>query len=139
MTLLEDLLGTITGGSGKLDSSAIGKLLGDLFERNGGLEGLMRMFSQSGLGDSFASWVGSGENQAVSAGQLKSTLGHDQLSALAERLGIDPDQTSGILAETLPQVIDRMTPGGELGGRAGRTDDLGSLLADLFGDTTGRS
>ncbi len=48
-----------------------------------GLGGLLQRFQQSGLGDVINSWIGPGQNQSISPGQLGSTLGRDVLSSLA--------------------------------------------------------
>lgn len=111
MGLLDSVLGSLGGGSGSnplLDS--VMQIVND----NGGIGGLAEKFQQGGLGELAKSWISTGENLPVSAEQLQSVLGSDQLSALAGKLGMDADQLSGQLTEYLPQVIDKLTPNGEV-------------------------
>ena len=98
---------------------------------SGGLGGLVEQFNEKGLGDTVSSWVGSGENLPISADQISQVLGSGEISRIAEQLGVSPEETSGGLAEVLPQVVDRLTPEGSV-----PSDDLLSqglsLLADKF-------
>ena len=48
----------------------------------GGLGGLVEKFQQAGLGDVVGSWIGTGQNQPISADQLSSVLGSDALLSL---------------------------------------------------------
>jgi uncharacterized protein YidB (DUF937 family) len=92
MGLLDSILGTAeaksdaaTGGSNQLVGA-----LGGLLTQNGGIQGLMDKFSQGGLGETFCSWVGLGENHAISPDQIQKVLGSQQVSAVAAKLGVDP-------------------------------------------------
>lgn len=96
----------------------------------GGLGGLLQQLQQAGLGDAVQSWVGSGQNQPVSGEQLQAALGGDQISALAQQAGLPVGEMAGQLAHWLPQVVDKLTPNGELPAGGG---DLGSALGGLLG------
>jgi uncharacterized protein YidB (DUF937 family) len=80
----------------------------------GGLDTLVGMFRQNGLGELVDSWVGSGRNLPISSDQLQSVLGSQQVQELARGLGLDSSQVSGALADLLPQVIDKLTPHGQV-------------------------
>jgi uncharacterized protein YidB (DUF937 family) len=123
MGLLDGLL----GGGG--DGSPVGAITDLLGSQEGGLGGLLSAFEQGGLGEMAKSWVSSGENLPVSADQIQTVLSSGVLADFASRLGIDPKQAAGTLAEVLPQVIDQLTPGGKLpaGGLGGVADLLGKL------------
>ena len=76
MGLLDSILGAATGkteGSGGA-AQLIG-VLGGLFAQSGGLQGLANKFAQSGQGNAVQSWVGLGENQAISSDQIQTALG----------------------------------------------------------------
>ncbi|RXZ43968.1 YidB family protein [Crenobacter cavernae] len=107
---LWDQLGGLFGSEEGGVSGAVQQLL----ERNGGLSGLVEKFQQGGLSEVVGSWVGTGENLPVSAEQIQSVLGNEQVTALAEKVGIDPQQLSANLAEYLPQLVDKLTPNGAL-------------------------
>jgi len=84
------------------------------------------------LADQVASWVSTGQNLPISAEQLQSVLGNEQVQAIAQKLGFTPQEVSAHLAELLPQVIDKLTPdgnvpqGGSLAGLLGGLKDASS-------------
>ncbi|WP_435382724.1 YidB family protein [Crenobacter oryzisoli] len=113
MGLLDQLTGMLSGGGGEGQGGVAGAV-SSLLESQGGVAGLVEKFQQGGLGDVVASWVGTGENQPVSADQIQQVLGSEQVNALASQLGLDPQQLSQGLSEYLPQVIDKLTPNGQV-------------------------
>lgn len=80
----------------------------------GGLSGLVDKFTQSGLGDIAASWVGKGENKPISPDQVVEALGQDKVDELAEEAGIPKEKGAEVLSEVLPNVVNEMTPDGEV-------------------------
>lgn len=129
MGLLDGLLGGAAQGAGSEAISAIGGLLQN---HEGGLGGLLGQLEQSGLGGVAASWVGTGENLPISADQIQTALSSPMIAQFAEKMGIDPQQAAGQIAQLLPQVVDQLTPNGQVpeGG-------LGGMLGGLMGKLTG--
>jgi len=74
--------------------------------------------------------VGTGANLPISAEQLQSVLGGDTLGRLAEQTGLSHSDLGQQLSQLLPQVVDHLTPNGEL--PAGGAD-LGSMVSGLLG------
>ncbi|KJV32142.1 hypothetical protein VI06_05865 [Aquitalea magnusonii] len=107
---LFDQLGGLLGGSGNEMTGAVAGLL----EQHGGLSGLLEKFNSGGMGELVSSWVGNGSNLPVSAEQIQQVLGSEQVSALAQKFGLDPQQLSQGLADYLPQAVDKLTPDGQL-------------------------
>lgn len=132
MGLFDSILSAITGNSGNAEGHPIGDALQSLLAQNGGIQGLMNKFSQGGLGDVFSSWIGMGENKSISADQIQGLLGSEQLQGLASKLGVDPSQASGFLADYLPKIVDKMTPSGQLDPNADTSAGLASLLPSLL-------
>lgn len=100
-----------------------------------GLTGLVDQFRNGGLGDAVNSWVGTGENQPVSAEAIQQVLGATQLGDIASRFGISNEQVSSGLATVLPQLINHLTPNGTVDGNSNALIEAGlSLLkGKLFG------
>src|SRR5215472_7852214 len=73
------------GSQPATDTSDAGGMLG-------GLGGLLNKLEQGGLGDVTKSWVGSGQNQPVSPGQLGSALGPSIIKMLAQKSGIPEEE-----------------------------------------------
>lgn len=94
--LVKGVVGMLTSGSG------------------GGLTGLVDKLNQSGLGDVAASWIGKGDNKPISASQLIDAFGQEKIDELAKEAGIPPEKGAEVLSEVLPNVVNEMTPDGEV-------------------------
>ncbi|MBN3819571.1 DUF937 domain-containing protein [Paraburkholderia sp. Se-20369] len=136
---LLDIVGGLIGGQagGNSQSALLSAALELINNQPGGLNGLIDKFKAGGAGDIIGSWVGTGENQPISPDTLQNVLGSDAVGALASKVGIDPGQVSGILAQVLPHVVNGATPNGEVpaGGQLDTSNVLGTLtqLAGMFG------
>lgn len=111
MGLLDDIIGGLSGrgaGNPMLDS-----VLG-MINQSGGIGGLAQSFRDKGLGGLMDSWISTGHNLPISAEQIQRVLGNEQVAALAVKLGIPHEQIASHLSELLPQVIDKLTPGGQV-------------------------
>ena len=76
--------------------------------------GLVGNLKEKGLGDVAESWLGDGENQSISADQLKDALGAEQVTEAAAELGTDENSLLGGLQAALPQLVDKASSGGSL-------------------------
>lgn len=129
--LLADKMGDQSGGM----MEAISGLTGGKLD----MASLMGKLKEGGLGDQVESWMGDGENAPVSADELKSALGEEQLAAASEKMGLDSDATAQKLSEALPDLADKFSGGGSMLDVAGLTDKLGGLsgLTDKVGGAAG--
>lgn len=114
MGLLDSVVGALAGGQGGGNSGLVDVVMQLIYNQPGGLGGLVQSFQQGGLAEVVNSWVSTGQNMPVSAEQLQAVLGGGQLQNIAAQLGVSSEQASGSLAELLPQVVDKLTPDGQL-------------------------
>ncbi len=121
--LLADKLGDKAGG--------IMEALSGMTGGNLDMGSLMGKLTEGGLGEQVQSWMGDGENQAVSADQLKSALGEEQIAAASEKMGLDADSTAQQLSEALPNLADKFSGGGSMLDAAGLMDKLGGASGAL--------
>jgi uncharacterized protein YidB (DUF937 family) len=133
MGLLDSVVGALGQGGGAGGQGDLMGVVASLLDSNGpggGLAGLVARFQQGGLGDVVQSWIATGPNLPVSADQLGQVLGKDTLSSLAGQLGLPQGDLAQQLSSLLPQVVDRLTPDGQLpqGGAMGNLGDLGNVL-----------
>jgi uncharacterized protein YidB (DUF937 family) len=116
MGLLDEIVSKVSSMLGRDEGEQSGLLEGVLqmldSKGSGGLGGLVQSFQEKGLGDIISSWIGTGENQPISADQIQQVLGSDVIQNIAAKAGIAPEEMSGKLAEFLPGVIDKLTPDG---------------------------
>jgi uncharacterized protein YidB (DUF937 family) len=80
----------------------------------GGLGGLLNKLQQGGLGNIANSWVGSGQNQQVSPGQLGSALGPSIIKMLSQKSGLSEEEITQQLSQVLPGLVDKLTPNGRM-------------------------
>ncbi|MCB1391477.1 MAG: DUF937 domain-containing protein [Rhodobacteraceae bacterium] len=107
MGLLDGILGGLVG-------AGAARVIEQVVQNNGGVQGLISNFERNGLGAIAQSWVGTGQNETVSPDQLRQALGPDALSNLAATTGLDPQALLAQLSQHLPNAIDRLTPGGRM-------------------------
>jgi uncharacterized protein YidB (DUF937 family) len=119
MGLLDQIAGQLTGNSGghNEESGSQGNLVGGvmaLINSAGGLPALLQKFQASGLGDKVTSWVGHGENQPVSPSEVRDAIGQDGIDQVAQQGGTTSEEASAGLARYLPQIVDKLTPNGQV-------------------------
>ena len=151
MGLLDGIVGNILGnlrGAGQQGGGALGGVLNQLggqqaggsanalmqialqlIQQQGGLGGLVKHLQGAGLGQQVSSWVGTGANADVDAGQLGLALSGSGLGALARQFGLSPADAGSGLAKLLPELVDHFTPNGEVPTDA--NDMISQLLAGL--------
>ncbi len=108
--------GVLFGGKGQTASASAQPRTdtSDPGEVLGGLGGLVNKLKQGGLGDVVNSWVGSGQNQPVSPGQLGSALGPNIMKTVSQMTGISEDDLTKQLSQVLPGLVDKLTPNGRM-------------------------
>jgi uncharacterized protein YidB (DUF937 family) len=128
------------GGLGGVLGSALGGALGGGAGAGGagglaGMGALIEQFQRSGLGDVMGSWVGTGQNLPISPDQLGNVLGSDKIAGMASQLGMQPGDLLGQLSQMLPEVVDKLTPNGQVPQHAdlGNLGQLGGLLSGMLG------
>lgn len=95
----------------------------------GGLGGIMDAFQKGGLGHIADSWVSQGDNMPVSGDQISHVFGQDKIASMASQLGMSHGEVSGGLAQILPQLINHVTPNGQVPQDHSMIQDaLGSLF-----------
>ena len=127
MGLFDSVAGAVLGKLGGQQGS-MAQVAMEMFNNNGGLSGIVDKFKQGGLSEQVASWVGTGENIAVSPEQISSVMGEGAIVDMAAKFGLSPEVLSAQIAQYLPTVVDKLTPNGEVNAESG-----GGLLSSVLG------
>src|SRR5262245_20363139 len=90
----------------------------------GGIGAMLEQFQRAGYGEQARSWVSTGLNVSISREILAQVFGRDGLAQIASQAGLSEQQASAGLTEVLPEVVDRLTPQGEV-------PDLDALAASV--------
>ena len=76
------------------------------------LPGLVAALEKGGLGPQVQSWLGNGQNMPITADQLKAVLGNTQVQEFARHMGLPVDQVLQLMAQYLPEIVDKASPNG---------------------------
>jgi uncharacterized protein YidB (DUF937 family) len=114
---LEDVLGGLMGGRG---GGGGGGTMGALMPvlagllASGGLSKILGGLKANGLSAQADSWVGTGANEPVSGKDIEQAAGREQIQQVAQQLGVSESQAAEVVAQALPEVVDKVSPEGEL-------------------------
>jgi uncharacterized protein YidB (DUF937 family) len=111
-----DLGGMLKGALGQMEGAALPVALNALLAKTQyhDLNGLVTALQQGGLDAQVKSWLGNGANLPVTADQLKAVLGNSQVQEFARHLGLPVGQTLNVLAQYLPDIVDKASPHGTI-------------------------
>ena len=128
---LSQILGGLTGSRSGSGSAGTGgnmllQLALSMLQQNGGLDGVLGKFRQSGMAQQADSWVSTGPNMGISPEQLQQVLGSGALGDIASKLGMQREEASSAMSQVLPEVINQLTPRGEI------TEESNSSIADAL-------
>ena len=131
MGLLDGLAGNLMGNAlGSLGgrNSAVSSIIQMIQNQPGGIAGLAEKFQQGGLGNLVQSWIGTGQNLPVTGNQIQNVVGSDVIDDFAQKLGVPAETASAHLADLFPQIVDQLTPNGQVPAQ----NDLLSMGAGLL-------
>jgi uncharacterized protein YidB (DUF937 family) len=130
MGLFDSLLGSVLGGGDKTQMLAtLATTLIANHSSGNGLNGLVQQFEQQGLGHLVQSWVGNGANLPITPAQVQQVLGSQYVQQFAQQHGIDLNTASANIAQILPQLVNHVTPNGQVPPHA----DVQGLVSGLLG------
>ena len=83
-------------------------------QKNGGMGAVLDRFRQQGLGKQAQSWVSTGPNDGIDDRAVEQVVGSGELQQMAQRLGVPESEVAQAFAEIMPNMVDQLTPSGEL-------------------------
>jgi uncharacterized protein YidB (DUF937 family) len=116
MGLFGSLGDTLKDVFNQVDPKAVPGLISSILAKTdvGDLQGIASKLQAAGFGDQVKSWLGNGANLPISADQLRSALGNEQVQQMARQLGLPVDDALKLLSEHVPNAIDQASPNGTL-------------------------
>ncbi|MDO4895993.1 MAG: YidB family protein [Moraxella sp.] len=103
-----------------------------LIQSNGGLSGLLAKFNNNGLGNKAQSWVNiDTNNDGLDAGDILGLFGQEQIDNVCRQVGADQSQVCQGIAELLPQVVNDLTPQGNLQNEQEANNEISEILAQF--------
>lgn len=137
MALMDSLLNVAAqalGGKDENGQNSLTEMAMNLVQQQGGVGNLINQLQQGGLGDVLNSWVSNQQsNLPVSGNDLQNALGSDAISQVAQKFGLDSQQAGDMLAQILPNLVDKATPNGSAQDAGGfGLDDIASAILKNF-------
>ena len=83
-------------------------------QNNGGLGGLVQRARNRGYARQADSWVSTGANQDLAPAAVDDIVDAEEVGRLSQQLNMPPEEVRQGFAEILPEVVDRLTPDGQL-------------------------
>lgn len=117
---LGQILASLAGTGGQSETSILNIVMSAI-QQKGGVGPLLELFNRNGLGSKPESWVSDGPNEELEPTQVEQVLGSSAVNSIAQKLGVDPQKASSIIASVLPELINQITPEGKL---SGKQDDV---------------
>lgn len=119
--LLGSILSQVLGGGRSSGADPLMSVLAQMLggggqggAQSGGLDQLLQQLQGAGMGRELDSWISKGENLPVTADQLSQAFGQERMNDMARQAGMESGGFGDLLAQVLPQAIDRMSPEGRL-------------------------
>lgn len=117
------------GGMGGAAMGALMMMALSMLQKSGGLEGILGRMREAGHGSEADSWVSTGQNLPLDPSVLGKIFGEDQIETMARETGLSPQQAQGGLAALFPELVNQMTPRGEV--ESGSDDVVQQALNEL--------
>lgn len=83
-------------------------------QKNGGMGGVLDRFRQKGFGPQAQSWISTGQNDGIDERAVEQVVGQGELQQMAQRLGVPEQEVAQAFAEIMPEMVDKLTPEGQL-------------------------
>ena len=136
MSVLEDVLGKVVEKAvgGDSDKAKVIQALIPVviaLVANGGLDKILDKMRAQGLSSQADSWLGGGANESITGDQAAELVGDSNVKKIAEQAGLPEGKAADLIAEALPEVIDKVSPGE--GSDAPLAEDVDKALASLKG------
>lgn len=108
---------TDTNNDGKIDLADVSQSLQTLLTDASGqvdIQGIITKLQNSGLSETVDSWLGDGQNKALSLDSLTQLLDEAKIKQFATALNIDLETAKSAIASAIPALIDQISSNGQL-------------------------
>lgn len=101
-------------------------------QKNGGLSGVLAKFQGNGLGNKAQSWVNiDTDNDGLDAQDVMSLFGKDEINRACQQTGASETEVCQGIAELLPQVMNDLTPNGDLATENEANAEISQILQQV--------
>ena len=109
-----NLGGVLRGALGEVEAATLPAAINAVLTNTQYRDRLVDALQKGGLMAQVQSWLGPGANLPITEDQLKAVLGNAQVQEFARHLGLPVDATLKLLAQYLPDIVDKASPNGTI-------------------------
>jgi len=136
---LGGVLGRARGGRGLLLAMML-PLAMRWVQKNGGIGAVLDRVRQKGHAKEADTWQAVGDNEPIDATVVREIVGGEEVSRMAQELGVPEQEVADGFAEILPEMADKLTPEGRVPPEAddaldGGRDELEKALREVRPET----
>lgn len=137
---LGDILGSVLGGQRNTrGSSGKGMLVAALLpmvlswvQRNGGLSGALSKITSMGFDNQAKSWMSNNEhNDNLDPNEISRLFDDNEIQQVVAHTGANDTEVRQGLAELLPEVMNQLTPNGNLDNEAEANQEIDQIISQL--------
>jgi uncharacterized protein YidB (DUF937 family) len=114
MGLFDSIAGSVMQKMLGAEQGSTAQIALSLFQQQGGVDGVIKLFNQQGLSHLIESWISTGANLPISSEQVHQVLGAENIQAISQKMDIAPEDILNKLSQHLPRVVDQLSPDGKL-------------------------
>ncbi|MCG3879082.1 YidB family protein [Psychrobacter sp. Ps6] len=137
---LGDILGSVLGG--QRNSSGFGgkgmliavlmPMVLSWIKRNGGIGGALSKVTGMGHAEQARSWMSTNEvNDNLDPNEINQLFDENEIQQVAARTGANEAEVRQGLAELLPEVMNQLTPNGNLDNEAEANEEIDQIISQL--------
>lgn len=124
-------VGGASGGKGLLVAALMPIAL-NWIQSNGGLSGALNKIQQMGFGNEVQSWMSTEQqNQNLDPNQINQLFDQQEINQVCEQTGADETEVRQGLAELLPEVVNQLTPNGDLDKEQEANSEIDEILTQI--------
>ncbi len=123
-------LGGMLGGNNQLLIMLLPVLLAWI-QQHGGISAVLGKLTGAGMGTQANSWISQGANQPVPADQVSALFNPSDIAQMANQFGASHGEVQNAIATLLPQVINSLTPSGDLSQESDANSEITQVLQQL--------
>ncbi len=132
--ILGSVLGTQRGGGKGMLIAALLPMVLSWVQRNGGLSGALAKITSMGYDNQARSWLSTHEqNDNLDPNEISRLFDEHEIQQVATHTGANEAEVRQGLAELLPEVMNQLTPSGNLDNESEANQEIEQIISQLSG------
>lgn len=124
--------GAQAGNSKAMLVAALMPIALNWIQRNGGLSGALNKVKDMGFGNQAQSWMSTQQqNQNLDPNQINKLFDQQEIDHVCQQTGADETEVRQGLAELLPEIVNQLTPSGDLAKEQQANSEIDEILSQI--------